>query len=101
MLNCFNESTRVLQLQNLDSSDTSVYVDNLLPGKLYNFKAIVTNNEQEDTSSQLPVTTLDTTSHNFTFDTFEFGDPLTGYSSLLYDCAIISENNIWCWVKYI
>ena len=38
---------------------------------------------------------LDTTSHNFSFETFTFGgEPGTG-SSAFYDVAIIDENNIW------
>jgi len=36
---------------------------------------------------------MDTTSDNFTFQTWTFGD--IG-SSALNDCAIISEDNIWC-----
>ncbi|MCZ7602229.1 MAG: glucosyl transferase [Melioribacteraceae bacterium] len=34
----------------------------------------------------------DTTSHNFTWETFTFGEQS---SSVLYDVAIIDENNIW------
>ena len=36
---------------------------------------------------------MDTTSHNFTFETFTFGG--TAGSSILYDVAIINENDIW------
>jgi len=43
-------------------------------------------------SNELSVTTLDTTSHNFTFQSWTFG---TIGSSSLYDVAIIDENNIW------
>jgi len=35
---------------------------------------------------------IDTTSHNFTFQTWTFGEHS---SSVLYDVAIIDENNIW------
>jgi hypothetical protein len=42
--------------------------------------------------NELNVTTLDTTSHNFTFQTWTFGEHS---SSVLYDVAIIDENNIW------
>lgn len=35
---------------------------------------------------------IDTTSHNFTFETFTFGEHS---SSVLYDVTIIDENNIW------
>ncbi|MBE0570737.1 MAG: glucosyl transferase [Ignavibacteriaceae bacterium] len=38
------------------------------------------------------MTTLDTTSHNFTFETFTFGDISNSY---LFDVAIINENDIW------
>ena len=37
---------------------------------------------------------MDTTSHNFTWQTFTFGNAGAG-SSVLYDVAIIDENNIW------
>jgi len=43
-------------------------------------------------SNVLSVTTLDTTSHNFTFETWTFGEHS---SNVLYDVAIIDENNIW------
>lgn len=43
----------------------------------------------------MQVTTLDTSSHNFNWQTFELGEPLTGNSSILYDVDIIDENNIW------
>ncbi|MBX2977343.1 MAG: glucosyl transferase, partial [Ignavibacteriaceae bacterium] len=46
----------------------------------------------EHKSNQTEITTLDTTSHNFTWQTFEFGQHS---SSVLYDVAIIDENNIW------
>ena len=39
------------------------------------------------------VTTMDTTSHNFTWQTFTFGGEAG--SCTLYDVAIIDENNIW------
>jgi len=35
---------------------------------------------------------MDTTSHNFTWQTWTFGEHS---SSRLYDVAIINENNIW------
>ncbi len=38
------------------------------------------------------ITTMDTTSHNFTRQSFTFGQHS---SSVLYDVAIIDENNIW------
>ncbi len=44
---------------------------------------------------------MDTTSHNFTFEMITFGGEIG--SSVLYDVAIINENNIWAvgdiWIK--
>jgi hypothetical protein len=45
-----------------------------------------------DSSLSVSVTTLDTTSHDFTFQTFQFGEHS---SSVFNDVAIIDENNIW------
>ena len=36
---------------------------------------------------------MDTTSHNFTFEMITFGGQIG--SSVLFDVAIINENNIW------
>ncbi|HMU44511.1 MAG TPA: hypothetical protein PKA80_14530, partial [Ignavibacteriaceae bacterium] len=43
-------------------------------------------------SDTVKAKTLEPTSHNFTWETWEFG---THSSSALYDVAIIDENNIW------
>ena len=76
---------------NLVNPDTLLYIDSLLSGTNYSYVA----ETQEVISETLEVITIDTTSHNFTWQTFEFGEPLTGNSSILYDVAIIDENNIW------
>jgi hypothetical protein len=68
--------------------DTLVYLDELLPNKTYTIK--LTN--QDGIGTQTEFTTMDTTSHNFTWETFEFGG---GSSSILSDVAIINENDIW------
>jgi len=47
---------------------------------------------EDASSNKLSVTTMDTTSHNFTRETFTFGEHS---SSVLRDVAIIDENNIW------
>jgi len=83
------------EISGLSRNDTTIYIDSLLPNKAYNFIAVVSNNEQQDTSSQLQATTLDTTSHFFSYQTFELGEPLTGNSSILYDVALIDANNIY------
>ncbi len=75
----------------LSSTDTLLYVDSLLPNHSYKFQSVIQSVNQE--SDAVNVTTMDTTSHNFTFETFTFGG--TAGSSTLYDVAIIDENDIW------
>ncbi|MCF8262109.1 MAG: hypothetical protein K9J12_15135, partial [Melioribacteraceae bacterium] len=45
-------------------------------------------------SNTVNITTMDTTSHDFNWQTFTFGDG-SGGSSYLNDVAIVDENNIW------
>lgn len=75
----------------LNTQDTLLYVDSLFPNQTYKFHTTIQSSSH--TSNELSVTTMDTTSHNFTFETFTFGG--TAGSSVLYDVAIINENNIW------
>ncbi|HRN27991.1 MAG: glucosyl transferase [Ignavibacteriaceae bacterium] len=75
---------------NLNTKDSLFYIDSLLPNQTY--KLQVSNIQNQVSSNELSITTLDTTSHNFTWQTFEFGQHS---SSVLYDVAIIDENNIW------
>lgn len=70
--------------------DTLLYVDSLLPKQTYTYQVSGIGNPVS--SNAITVTTLDTTSHNFTWQTFTFGQHS---SSVLYDVAIINENNIW------
>ncbi len=74
----------------LSYADTVIYIDSLLPNTNYNFQASII--QSPVSSNKLIVTTMDTTSHNFSFETFTFG---TIGSSVLRDVAIIDENNIW------
>ncbi|HSW53547.1 MAG TPA: hypothetical protein VLH59_00540 [Ignavibacteriaceae bacterium] len=78
------------QVVNLNTKDSLLYIDSLLPNK--NYKYLVSSNENQVSSNELSVTTMDTTTHNFTFESWTFG---TIGSSTLYDVAIINENNIW------
>lgn len=81
---------------NLSSSDTTIYLDSLLPNKSYSIQAFLqSSNQSEISSNVIAATTMDTTSHNFTWQTFTFGNPEEAGSSVLYDVAIIDENNIW------
>ena len=74
----------------LNTQDSLLYIDSLLPNQTYKLQASSIQNPVS--SNELSVTTMDTTSHNFTWQTFEFGQHS---SSVLYDVAIINENNIW------
>ena len=76
----------------LSNADTVIYIDSLLPNQQYTFQAITQSSNLSITSNELSVTTMDTTSHNFTWQTFTFGEHST---SVLNDVAIIDENNIW------
>ena len=76
----------------LVSSDTLLYIDSLLPNQSYKIKAAFVTNNQPQTTNEVIATTMDTTNHNFTWQTFTFGEHS---SSTLYDVAIIDENNIW------
>jgi hypothetical protein len=72
----------------LKQRDTVITIENLFPKHNYRYKLMNPNN----VSNEVLAITLDTTSHNFTWQTFEFGE----YgNSVLYDVAIINENNIW------
>jgi hypothetical protein len=78
----------------LNTKDSLLHIDSLLPNQNYKFKAFLkTTDNPQPTTNLLPVTTMDTTSHNFTFETITFGGAIG--SSVLYDVAIINENNIW------
>ena len=79
------------QILNLSTKDSLLYIDSLLPNECYQYQA--SSIENRATSNELNVTTMDTTSHNFTFETFTFGG--NAGSCALYDVAIINENNIW------
>ncbi len=76
----------------LNTKDSLLYIDSLLPNQTY--KILAAMQQSNNVSNELSVTTLDTTSSNFTWQTFTFGDAGAG-SSTLYDVAIIDENNIW------
>jgi hypothetical protein len=78
------------QILNLNTQDSLLYIDSLLPNTGYRYQVYC--NEHQVSSNELTITTMDTTSHNFTFESWTFG---TIGSSTLYDVAIIDENNIW------
>ncbi|GAB4188822.1 MAG: hypothetical protein Kow00108_25280 [Calditrichia bacterium] len=74
--------------------DTLLLDSALLPGRSYRYEARLLLPEGDEVQSrELSVRTMDTTSHDFTWEIFEFGGG--SGSSDLYDVAIIDENNIW------
>ena len=81
----------VIRTISLSTIDTLLYIDSLLPNHTYKFQSVIQSVNKS--SNSVNVTTMDTTSHNFTFETFTFGG--TAGSSTLYDVAIINENDIW------
>ncbi len=95
ILRQYNPSGDSLSFQfSLTTDDTLFYIDSLLPGQGYSFMVWFTATDSlHPPSNKLSVTTMDTTSHDFTFDMLTFGGE-TGSSSLR-DVAIIDENNIW------
>ena len=75
----------------LTVKDSVIYIDSLNPNQTYSYQAILST-DTTIKSEQITLQTLAPTSHNFTWQTFEFGEHS---SSVLYDVAIINENNIW------
>ena len=78
----------------LSYADTVIYIDSLLPNQQYTFQAAIqpSSHTGEVKSNVISVTTMDTTSHNFTWQTWTFGEHS---SSVLRDIAIIAPDNIW------
>ena len=84
-----------IKILNLNTQDSLLYIDSLLPNQTYKILAAMQQPVPmgyNNASNELSITTMDTTSHNFTFQSWTFG---TIGNSVLYDVAIINENNIW------
>ncbi len=81
------------------SADTVIYDEGLLPSKTYRYTARLTftptqtNESVTKESNAAEAVTMDTTSHEFTWEIFTFGGGAS--YSVLYDVAIINENDIW------
>ena len=80
----------LVQNINLTRADTILYVDSLLPNQTYNFyTTIESSNQSPITTNQLQVTTLDTTSNDYTWQTWTFGSWFD--QSYLFDVSIIND----------
>ncbi len=86
------KNNSVSHIYNLNTKDSLLYIDSLLPNQTYKLK--VSSIQNPVSSNELSVSTMDTTSHNITWQTFTFGENGIG-SSTFYDVAIINENDIW------
>lgn len=75
----------------MSRKDTVVYDSGLTPNTSYIWKAI-NKSSRRDKNKERQATTLTTTSSDFTWQTFSFGEHS---SSTLYGVSIIDENNIW------
>ena len=75
-------------------ADTTVYDSSLRPAHRYRYRArLERNGHPVLESAPLEITTMDTTSHEFTWEIIEIPSPYG--SGVLYDVAIIDENDIW------
>ena len=77
----------------LQSPDTVVYDSLLKPATTYTYRFFARENGDDSPALQSTLTTLDTTSHNFSWQSYEFGGQ--NGSSYFQDVAIIDENDIW------
>jgi hypothetical protein len=74
-------------------SDTTFIDENLLPKKSYTYRAkLLYDKFMIQNSEPLTITTMDTTSHDFTWEVDTLGD---GASSVLWDVAIINDTLVY------
>jgi len=69
----------------LTSKDTTLYDSTLSPNQTYTYQAVYGSNKSETVTAK----TMDTTSSNFTWQTFTFGG--NAGSCEFYDCAIVND----------
>jgi len=73
-------------------ADTTVNDEPLLPGRTYTYQTYrLSGNVRADSSGIVQARTMDSTSHNLQWTV----DTLGVAYSILWDCQIISENDIW------
>ncbi len=85
---------QVLWDRSLQPGDTVLYDSTLAPARTYTYRAELWGGGQRlARSGPVTVTTLDTTSHDFEWEIIEFPSPFG--SGVLYDVAIVDDNDIW------
>ena len=77
----------------LDVADTVIYDSLLTPATAYRYRFYARENGEDSPAAHAALTTMDTTSHDFTWQSYEFGG--VNGSSAFYDVAVIDENDIW------
>ena len=88
-----NKDEKALYNITLTKPVTVIIDTTLQPNATYIYQTEAEINNNPEKSDTLQVKTLNITSDNYTWQTFEFGG--VGGSSQLSDVAIINENNIW------
>ncbi len=73
-------------------SDTTIIDTGLTAEQSYTYQAIIKNKGEEGKSKEIEISTLPTTSSNFTWEKYTFGEHS---GSIINDVAIINENDIW------
>jgi len=87
-----NDST-VFRMSPVET-DTMFYDNSLLPAHSYSYQAVLKRRGFDLAKSEtVSSTTMDTTSHEFQWQSIEFSSPYGG--GALYDVAIINEDDIW------
>lgn len=83
------DNQRISNLRLL-TSDSLLVNEGLLPNRTYSYQLhkLAADSTVVETSASVQVTTMDTTSHNFTWQIDTLGD---GNSSVLYDVAIVND----------
>jgi len=77
----------------LDTADTLLHDENLQPAKEYEYTAYrLLHGKKLQPQINAKTTTMDTTSHNFTWDVYTFGEKGT---SIFNAVDIINEDDIW------
>jgi len=79
--------TTILDTLRLTTSDSTIVDEGLLPSHTYTYTAQILNTSYS--SILIQSRTMDTTSHNFSWQTYQLGDGSSG--STLFDVAIIND----------
>ena len=92
-LQILTPTTQTKQTIRLTTTDSLLIDEGLLPNRTYTYQLQRLNADSTviETSTSVQVTTMDTTSHNFSWRI----DTLGVTSSVLYDVAIVSDNDVW------